>query len=97
MKKKICLAIKTMNRLKIKYNGKERVIEPHAYGLDKNNNEKLRAYQLSGFSKRGKPSDWKLFTCDKIDNIIELNEPFQERPGYNPKGDPQIPQIICMI
>lgn len=86
-------AIKNMNRLKIKYNGKIRIIEPHAYGLDKNKKAKLRAYQISGFSKRGESKAWKLFICENIDYILELDESFEVRPGYNPKGDSQIPKI----
>ena len=96
MDKKICFAIKNKLRLKIKYNGTERIIEPHAFGLDKRG-EKLRAFQVSGFSVSGKPSGWKLFKCEDINSIVELTEYFEVRPGYNHSGDRQIPNILCMI
>ena len=96
MKKTICFAIKNKQRLKIKYRGTERIIEPHAYGLDKRG-EKLRAFQVSGDSVSGNPSGWKLFKCEDINSIIELNESFQVRPDYNSNGDRQIPNILCMI
>lgn len=97
MEKKICFAIKNMQMLKIDYNGTERIIEPHAYGLNKKNHEMLRAFQVSGFSKSDKPSSWKLFKCEHIDNIIQMSESFEVREDYNPNGDSQIPNIKCMI
>lgn len=90
-------AIMNMNRLKIKYHGKLRIIEPHAYGLGKNGAPKLRAFQVSGFSKSGESEAWKLFNCENINSILELDEQFQIRPGYNPKGDSQIPKIIYKL
>ncbi len=97
MNKKICFAIRNKNRLKIDYKGTKRIIEPHAYGLDRNNNEKLRAFQVSGFSESGHSNGWKLFNCENINNIIELSESFEVRPKYSYSGDSQIPNIICMI
>lgn len=96
MRKKICLAIKNKQKLKIKYRGTERIIEPHAFGLDKRG-EKLRAFQVSGFSESGNSSGWKLFKCEDINSMVELSDSFKVRPGYNHNGDRQIPKIICMI
>lgn len=97
MDKKICFAIKNMKKLKIEYKGTERIIEPHAYGLDKKKCEKLRAFQVSGFSKSSKPSGWKLFKCEDITSIIPLTDSFSVRPGYNYSGDNQISNIKCKI
>jgi len=96
LRKKICLAIKNKKILKIKYKGTKRIIELHAYGKDKRG-EKLRAYQVSGFSESGKSSGWKLFKCEDITSMIELSDSFKIRPNYNHSGDRQIPNIICMI
>jgi len=97
MDKTICNAIKSKFRLKISYKDKIRIIEPHAFGKDKNGILKLRAYQIEGYSESKEPESWKLFFVDNILKISELNENFEVRTGYNKSGDSQIPKIICKI
>lgn len=97
MEETISRAIKSQKRLEIFYRGTKRVIEPHAFGLDKNDGLKLRAYQIDGHSESGNPEGWKLFKCEEIKDITELTDDFQVRPGYNYSGDRAIPNMICKI
>lgn len=97
MEKIISNAIKNQILLKINYKGTTRIIEPHAFGLDKKGVLKLRAYQIEGDSKSKNPKAWKLFKVDNIQKISELNENFQVRPDYNHSGDSAIPKIITKI
>jgi len=94
----ICEAIRERKLLQFYYNGGERIVEPYAYGYDKNGNLKLRAYQVDGYSSRGKTEGWKLFDVDKVESIQILeNRCFDIRPEYNPFGDKHIPEIICKV
>lgn len=97
MEETISKAIKSQKRLEIFYRGTKRIIEPHTFGLDKNDGIKLRAYQIGGFSESGNSEGWKLFKGEEITNITELSDYFQVRPGYNYSGDSAIPNIICKI
>lgn len=56
------------------YDEKLRVIEPHAFGLTKDGNLALRAYQLSGESSRPLPT-WAMYRLDKIVNPRVLETP----------------------
>ena len=98
MKATICEAIQKRKIIKFDYKGFERIVEPYAFGIDKNGNYKLRAYQIDGFSESGKTEGWKLFSVENITNISLLDETFEAtREGYNPYGDRQIPNIICKV
>ena len=43
-----------------------RIVEPHAYGRDANNEPALRAYQVSGASNGESAEGWRLFPLSKI-------------------------------
>lgn len=92
----ICEAIKYQKRIKIVYDGTERVIEPHTFGLDINGNGKIRASQASGFTKSGNPN-LKLFSVDKISQSKLLDDSFNVNSFYRPGSDKGIPEIICQI
>ncbi len=95
----ICRAIDEMRRMRMVYRGGgERIIEPHAFGYDRKEEKKLRAYQVSGHSESGENEGWKTFIVSLITDL-ELGEDNFEGPrgGYNPQGDEMIPHIICML
>jgi predicted DNA-binding transcriptional regulator YafY len=56
----ICEAIKDRRVLQITYERKIRLIEPHAYGIDEEHHELLRAWQQLPL-----PDDWRTFRLDK--------------------------------
>ncbi len=94
----ICKSIKDLRKLEIHYkNDLKRIIEPHAYGYDKNNNKLLSAYQTLGFSTTGNIPNWRLFKIEHIKYITELNEHFQPIPDYNPLGYDYMKIIVCQI
>lgn len=95
MKDIFCEAIKTQKRVKMKYNGTERVIEPHTFGYDKGV-AKVRASQASGYSKSGN-YDLKVFIIAKMSNIELLNENFNVNSAYMAGSDKGIPKIVCQI
>jgi predicted DNA-binding transcriptional regulator YafY len=92
------IAINQKRRLMFFYNNGIRVVEPHAYGYDKNGNRKLRAYQVSGYSESGQEQGWKLFNVNEIQTVQILEEFFiMPREGYNYVGDRAISNMICKI
>ena len=87
MNRSISAAINDRRRIKLDYEPGHRLIEPHAYGLSKDGNELLRAFQVEGASASGEHVNWKLFRVDRITQLAMLDERFDHpRPGYR-RGD----------
>lgn len=87
MDHRIVSAIENRQLIGLDYEPGERIIEPHAYGLSRDMNELLRAYQVSGASASGEHEHWKLFRVDRIRSLTVLDEQFpSSRPGYR-SGD----------
>ena len=58
-------AINSKQLIRFSYDGLERIIEPHDYGIHKGL-EKLLAYQLGGQSRSGKIPEWRWFNISGI-------------------------------
>lgn len=95
MDKKICEAIKSQKIIEFFYDGLERVVEPHTYGVSTAGNDVLSAYQIDGQSNSDLPN-WKLFTVDKISNLVVTDRTFTVEPGYT-SGDSRMTEIYCEI
>ncbi len=86
-------AIQNQNLIEFYYDGGNRTVEPHCYGITKAGNEGLRAYQVDGYSSSGKMG-WKMFDLDKARSIQILDETFSgARQGYK-KGDKGMSSIF---
>jgi hypothetical protein len=94
----ICEAISSKKVIKFNYDGHERVVEPHAYGVHKDSgNEVLCAYQIGGYSSSGKSPYWRLYDVSKMIDILVTEEYFdQPRPGYK-MNDSRMSIIFCQI
>ena len=93
----ICNAIILKRIIHFYYNGGYRTAEPFCYGVSRNGNELLRAFQTGGYSESGEPVKWKLFTVDKMSDIAITNEEFPgDRPEYNPNNS-AMENIYCSI
>lgn len=90
-----CEAIRTQKRVKMEYNGTERVIEPHTFGYDEGV-AKVRASQARGYSKSGN-YDLKVFIIAKMSGIKLLDETFNVNSDYKAGSDMGIPEIVCQI
>lgn len=97
MDNEICKAIKSRKMITFNYDGGLRKVEPYCYGISRKSKELLRAYQISGFSRSGNPSGWKLFHVSKIRRVQITNEIFiKNRSDYNPR-DPVMGRIYCKV
>ena len=73
-------AIRQKRLIKLIYQGKPRIIEPHDYGVH-NGTVKLLSYQLAGAS-RGRLPNWRWMEVDAISEIDLLDRTFRGgRPG----------------
>jgi hypothetical protein len=89
----ICQAIEGRRVLQITYEGKIRLVEPHAYGIDEEDHELLRAWQLSPL-----PDDWRTFSVDKAAYIAIADIRFsQPRPGYKRNDAAMRKRIYCQL
>ena len=96
MDDRICSAIKNRRVLTFNYDGYSRVVEPHAHGLSKTDEEIVRAYQTAGSSSTGE-LEWKLFLVSKIENLQTLTTTFSEtRPRYK-RGNREMNVVHCEL
>ena len=93
----ICNAIYNRCVLKFTYHGHPRVVEPHAHGLSRAENEVIRCYQIGGTSDSDTVPCWRLIEVDEIESLIVTKEHFVgERNGYR-KGDKHMSTIFCEL
>lgn len=84
-------------RLSFSYDGFHRVVEPHAYGVDRKGHEVLRAFQVRGNSESGEYAGWKLLRVNQISGTAVLSGRFAgPRPGYK-RGDKAFSTIWCQL
>lgn len=82
--------------LELRYHGYSRVVEPHAYGRDKDGEEVLRCYQTSGGSVSGERAGWKLLKVREVFSLHLLKEVFLVRKDYK-KGDKAMERIFAQL
>lgn len=97
MNSQIIDAIKNKKILELRYHGFNRVVEPHAYGRDKDGDEILRCFQIAGGSESGESTGWKLLKVRDIYFIVMLmDKDFTTRSGYK-KNDSKMTIIFEQI
>ena len=95
MNDQICDAIRARRLIRFIYDGYERIVEPHIYGINTANHEALSAYLVAGWSKSAPEAGWRMYLVHDMYDIHVLATPFEApRPGYNPM-DPTFRQVYC--
>lgn len=90
-------AIRNKEILELRYHGYSRIVEPHAYGVDKHGNEKLRCYQIAGGSVSNDPVDWKILKVAEIHSIHTTGRQFSSaRPDYK-RNDKAMQRIYAQL
>lgn len=83
MRNEIIQAINDRHRLVLRYKGAERVVEPHACGINRPGNEVLSCFQVSGGSGSASSNPWKLLLLNEITDLTISPETFPEpREAY---------------
>jgi hypothetical protein len=89
-------AIDQRHTIMFDYEGAERIVEPHCYGVTKKGKEAIRGYQVGGYSSSGRMG-WRLFSVDKVRNLSVGKDVFSApRPGYK-RGDRDMETIYAQI
>lgn len=93
----IAFAINNRKLLQFTYDGFNRLVEPHTYGIDGKGHYAIRAYQVGGGSESGEHVGWKLFHVAEIRSSTVLDEQFPgPRDGYK-RGDKWFSRIIAQL
>jgi hypothetical protein len=72
-------AIRERHIISFEYEGRSRIVCPTKIGTLHNNNYAIEGYQIGGYSKTGRPPQWRLYTVNGIRNIKVGN-------GFNSVG-----------
>lgn len=97
MEKLIKEAIENRKILEFKYQGFNRVVEPHTFGVFSNGNVLLIAFQIDGGSKSRKPPFWSNFLIDEIEDLSIMDKSFlKPRDGYK-RGDNRFREIYSEL
>ena len=92
MNQMLMTAIEQKHRLRFRYNGKTRLVEPQCYGIGSRGSELLRAHQLQGGQERE-----PLFNVSKIADLEVLDEIFvYSGPNYK-KNDSAMKVIFSQL
>jgi len=96
MRTEICDAIRDKRLLEFYYEGGNRIVEPHCYGITTAGNEGLRANQIKGFS-RSSGYTIKMFDLTKVIQINILEETFNSPHKLYKRGDKGMSKIYCEL
>ena len=94
MRAEIVNAIAEKRIVELRYHGYARIVEPHAYGRDKNGDEVLRCYQVSGGSDSGERTGWKLLKVSEVYSSDVLKQHFAVRNDFR-RGDKAMQHIFA--
>jgi predicted DNA-binding transcriptional regulator YafY len=77
----ICRAIRDRLMLSLVYESIRRTVEPHAYGVNQENHELLRCWEMGD---SGRDSGWRLFRVDEMQQLSVVATRFSgPRSGYD--------------
>jgi hypothetical protein len=75
---RLVLAILDHRMVRIRYQGRDRLLEPHLMGLHEAGEPLLVAYQTGGDSRSGDLPGWRTFITTSIDTVEITEERFAE-------------------
>jgi hypothetical protein len=76
---RLVLAILDHRMVRIRYQGRDRLVEPHLLGLHEAGEPLLVAYQTGGTSRSGVVPGWRTFITTSIDSVEITDEQFPGR------------------
>lgn len=93
----VCDAIRSRRLLRFIYEGYERVLEPHAYGINTQNHEMLSGYLVGGWSATETEPGWRNYLVRDMYDLQALVESFEgPRAGFNPVNE-RFHQVYCRL
>ena len=96
MDHEIKAAIENKKLIALEYQG-HRILEPHAYGLDRKGIPHILAFQIEGESKSGEVPGWKFLDLRLATDIRILARSFPKaRPVFH-RGDKRFKKVFAEI
>src|SRR5438067_13656629 len=94
----ICDAIRARRQLRFVYDGYERIVEPHSYGVNTAGHEAVSGWLVGGWSSSEPEPGWRMFLVDRMQDVAATSAPFTGGPreGYN-ADDPHFVRIFCQL
>ena len=92
----ILKAIDEIRLLRFRFGGKERIVEPHDYGIHQGV-IRLFVYQVGGQSSSGSLPDWRLMDVPKMSQIEMLDETFPGSRGDSSQQHRQWDRIFARV
>jgi hypothetical protein len=83
MDESIARAVREHRLLELGYGGYSRVVEPHAYGVDRRGEERVLCFPVSGGSTSGARAGWKLLRLRDAASVTPLRTDFLRRPEFD--------------
>ena len=97
MNRLICDAIGARRLLRFVYEGYERIVEPHLYGINAASHEALSAWIVEGWSQSSPEAGWRNYLVTDMQDVQVLAEPFPgPRRGFNP-ADRRFAQVYFSV
>lgn len=84
MNQVVCAAIASQRLLQFRYDGCERIVEPHGHGCTSAGLEAIVGFQVDGQSRLGPACGWKMFHLSKMLDIRACGHFARPRPDYDP-------------
>ena len=93
----LCDAIRARRLVRFVYEGYERIVEPHVYGINAQDHEMLSGFLVGGWSASETTPGWRNYLVHEMADIHALAESFpQPRAGYNAFDD-SFRQVYCRV
>ncbi len=97
MKRLIEQAVHTKRVIQLRYRGSDRIVEPHAYGLDRAGKALLLCYQEDDTDQRGAAGGWLRIRLGEVLKASETPQNFcAPRSGYI-RNDPSFQVIFAQV
>lgn len=90
-------AIKQHRDLNVFYDGYNRTVEPHVYGINSAGHEAVSCYQVGGGSSSGKAEGWKMLWIAKLGSVTMTEQKFITRTSRSPWSDKPMRQVYAQV
>ena len=99
----ICSAISSMKVVAFDYTDEQdhvifdRVVEPYAHGVNTQQHDALRGYQIGGASWSGTGPPWRMFLISRMRNLRSLEQNFEGTAEGYKLNDSALNPIYCQV
>src|SRR5690349_7373701 len=76
----ICDAIRARRQLRFVYDGYERIVEAHTYGVNTAGHEAVSGWLAGGWSSSEPEPGWRMFLVERMEHVTATSTPFTGGP-----------------